>query len=176
MPSENRYAWGRHAFGFFGVRPGLLDAEVVDREGEVQRRGHAHGAEVGGPRPSGLILRVRCGFVHRMVVPVACAVGVAIGLLLLWAGSRAAITIAVAEIHDGHLELTRGSLPPRVLDDLRDIAVRPRIKSATVRIVRARDRARVEVHGEVSEPQRQRLRNVVGNVRVAQLVRAKNRR
>jgi Protein of unknown function (DUF3634) len=111
-----------------------------------------------------------------MLVPIACAVGVAIGLFLLWVGSRAAITIAVAEIQDGHIELTRGSLPPRVLDDLRDIAVRPRIKSATVRIVRARDRARVEVHGEVSEPQRQRLRNVVGNVRVAQLVRGKNRR
>jgi Protein of unknown function (DUF3634) len=110
-----------------------------------------------------------------MAVLVACAIGVAIGLVLVWANARAAITIAVAEIRDGKLELTRGTLSPRVLDDLRDIAARPRIKSASVRIVRAKDRARVEVHGEVSEQQLQRLRNVVGNVRVAQLVRANRR-
>src|SRR5258708_5988673 len=110
-----------------------------------------------------------------MAVLVACAIGVAIGLVLVWANARAAITIAVAEIRDGKLELTRGTLSPRVLDDLRDIAARPRIKSATVRIVRAKDRARIEVHGEVSEQQLQRLRNVVGNVRVAQLVRANRR-
>jgi uncharacterized protein DUF3634 len=110
-----------------------------------------------------------------MAVLVACAVGVAIGLLLVWANARAAITIAIAEIRNGKLELTRGMLSPRVLDDLRDVAARPRIKSATLRIVRAKDHARVEVRGEVSEQQRQRLRNVVGNVRVAQLVKADRR-
>jgi hypothetical protein len=46
------------------------------------------------------------------------------------------------------------------------------VKSATVRILRAKDRARVEVSGEISEQQVQRLRNVVGNVPVAQLVKA----
>lgn len=107
-----------------------------------------------------------------MAVLVACAIGVAIGLLLVWANARAAITIAIAEIRDGKLELTRGGLSPRVLGDLRDIAARPRVKSATVRIVRAKDRARVEVSGDISEQQVQRLRNVVGNVPVAQLVKA----
>jgi Protein of unknown function (DUF3634) len=110
-----------------------------------------------------------------MAVLVACAIGVAIGLLLVWASARAAITIAVAEIRDGQLELTRGGLSPRVLDSLREIALRPRIKHATLRIVRARGRAAIEVHGEVSEPQRQQLRNVVGNVSVAQLARANRR-
>lgn len=107
-----------------------------------------------------------------MAVLVACAIGVAIGLLLVWANARAAITIAVAEIKDGKLELTRGGLSPRVLGDLRDIAARPRIKSATLRIVRAKDRARIEVTGDVSEQHVQRLRNVVGNVPIAQLVKA----
>jgi len=107
-----------------------------------------------------------------MAVLVACAIGVAIGLLLVWANARAAITIAVAEIENGKLELTRGGLSPRVLGDLRDIASRPRIESATLRIVRAKDRARIEVHGEVPEQQVQRFRNVIGNVPVAQLVRA----
>jgi hypothetical protein len=110
-----------------------------------------------------------------VAVLVACAVGVAIGLLALWSSSRAAITIAVAEIQDGKLELTRGGLSPRVLGDLRDIAARPRIKSATVRVLRQKDRARIEVRGNVSEQQVQRMRNVVGNVPVAQLVKAQRR-
>lgn len=110
-----------------------------------------------------------------MAVLVACAVGVAIGLLLVWANARAAITIALAEVRDGKLELARGTLSPRVLGDLRDIVSRPSIKSATLRIVRAKDHARVEVHGEVSEQQLQRLRNVIGNVRIAQLVKADRR-
>ena len=110
-----------------------------------------------------------------MAVLVACALGVAIGLVALWASSRAAITIAVAEIRDGKLELTRGGLSPRVLDDLRDIASRPRVRSATVRVLRQKDRARIEVHGEMSEQQVQRMRNVVGNVPVAQLIRTRRR-
>jgi hypothetical protein len=110
-----------------------------------------------------------------MAVLVACAIGVAIGLVLVWANARAAITIAIAEIREGKLELTRGALSPRVLDDLREVVARPRIKSATLRIVRAKDHARVEVRGDVSDQQLQRLRNVVGNVRVAQLVRANRR-
>lgn len=107
-----------------------------------------------------------------MPVLVACAIGVAILLLLVWANARSAITIAVAEVRDGKVEITRGAVSPRVLGDLRDIAARPRIASATLRILRSKDRARVEVHGKVPEAQVQRFRNVVGNVPVAQLVKA----
>ena len=110
-----------------------------------------------------------------MSVLVAAAIGVAILMTLVWANARRAITIAVAEIRDGKLEITRGGLSPRVLGDLRDIASRPRIGSCTLRILRAKDRARVEVHGKVSEQQVQRFRNVVGNVPVAQLVKATRR-
>jgi hypothetical protein len=110
-----------------------------------------------------------------MAVLVACAIGVAIGLLLVGAVSRSAITIAIAEIRNGELELTRGKLSPRILGDLRDVASRPRIETATLRIVRAKDHARVEVHGKVSEQQVQRLRNVVGSVHLAQLVNAGKR-
>jgi hypothetical protein len=106
-----------------------------------------------------------------VAVLVACAIGVAIGLLLVWANARSAITIAVAEIRDGKLEITRGGLSPRVLGDLRDIASRPRVKSATVRITRAKDHARVEITGDISDQQQQRVRNVIGNVPVAQLVK-----
>ncbi len=105
-----------------------------------------------------------------MAVMVAAAIGVAILLLLVWSSARSAITIAVVEIREGKVEITRGGIAPRVLGDLRDIAARPRITSATVRIIRAKDRARVEVSGNVSEQQVQRLRNVIGNVPVAQLM------
>jgi hypothetical protein len=108
-----------------------------------------------------------------MAVLVASAMGLAILLLLVWSGARSAITIAVAEIRQGKLEITRGGLAPRVLGDLRDIAARPRIESASLRIIRAKDRARVEIRGAVSHPQAQRIRNVIGNVPVAQLMKAK---
>jgi hypothetical protein len=107
-----------------------------------------------------------------MAVLIACAIGVAIGLLAVWSSARAAITVAIAVIKDGRVELTRGGLSPRVLDDLRDIASRPRIKSATLRIVRQKERARVEVRGHVSDPQLQRIRNVVGSAPLAQLMKA----
>ena len=107
-----------------------------------------------------------------MAVLVACAIGVAVLLLLVWASSRNAITIAVAEVQDGKLEVTRGGLSPRVVGDLRDVVSRPKVKSATLRILRQKDRARIEIHGDISEQQVQRLRNVVGNVPVAQLVKA----
>ena len=111
-----------------------------------------------------------------MPVMVAAALGVAFLLLLVWASSRSAITIAVAEVRDGKLEIVRGGLSPRVLGDLRDVVSRPRIASATLRILRAKDRARIEVRGKVSEQQVQRLRNVLGNVPEAQLVKATRRR
>jgi len=110
-----------------------------------------------------------------MPVFVAAAIGLAILLTLVWAQARAAITIAVVEIRNGKLEITRGGLSPRVLGDLRDVASRPSISGATLRIIRAKDRARVEVHGKVSEQQVQRFRNVIGNVPVAQLVKATRR-
>jgi hypothetical protein len=106
---------------------------------------------------------------------VACAIGVAIGLLLLWTSARAAITIAVLEIQDGKIRVARGGLAPRVLDDLRDVVSRPRIKSATVRVTRAKDHAHIEVRGDVPAVQVQRLRNVIGNVGLAQLVSGRRR-
>jgi hypothetical protein len=111
-----------------------------------------------------------------MPILVASALGLAVLLVLVWVNARAAITIAVAEIREGKVEVTRGGLTPRVLGDLRDIASRPRIHSARLRIVRAKDRARVEIHGQVSEQQTQRIRNVIGTVPVAQLAKKATRR
>lgn len=110
-----------------------------------------------------------------MAVVVACALGVAILFLLVWASARSAITIAVLEIESGKIRVARGGLAPRVLEDLRDVVSRPRIESATLRVVRAKDHARLEVSGKIPEQQMQRIRNVVGTVKLAQLVNARRR-
>ena len=102
----------------------------------------------------------------------ACALGVALGLALVWLASRAAITICVADVDDGHVKVVRGAIAPRVLADLRDIAQRPRVASGTVRIVRAKDRAQVEIAGAFTDAQRQQIRNVVGTVPLAKLTNA----
>jgi hypothetical protein len=108
-----------------------------------------------------------------VAILVAVGIGIALGLLLLWFSARAAITVAVLEVKNGKLEVTRGALSPRVLGDLRDVAARPKIASATLRVVRQKDRARVEIHGDLTEGQAQRFRNVIGNVSVAQLTAGK---
>lgn len=108
-----------------------------------------------------------------MEVLAAIAIGVALGLVGLWFSARSAITICVAEVEKGKLRVTKGGLAPRVLDDVRDVVRRPKIKLATIRVLRAKDRARIEVVGEVSEAQVQQLRNVIGSVPLAKLVNAR---
>jgi hypothetical protein len=104
-----------------------------------------------------------------MEVMGAFAIGVAIALVLVWLSARAAITICVARVRDGKLEITRGWIAPRVLADMRDVVKKPRVKSATVRVVRAKGRARVEARGDLTDAQVQRLRNVIGIRALAEL-------
>jgi Protein of unknown function (DUF3634) len=104
-----------------------------------------------------------------MAVVVAFAVATLLGLVALWWSARGAITICVLEVVDGKVALAKGALAPRVLADLQDIVKRPKVKSATLRISRAKDFAKLEVSGTVSKLQRQQLQNLVGNVPVAKL-------
>ena len=104
-----------------------------------------------------------------MTVLVATGAGMALALVLLWLASRAAITVCLAQVRDGKLEITRGWIAPRVLGDMRDVVKKPRVKRATIRVVRSRDRARVEASGDLSDAQVQRLRNVIGTRSLAEL-------
>jgi hypothetical protein len=101
---------------------------------------------------------------------------VALALVALWVSTRAAITICVLDVTSGHVVVRSGGIAPRILADLRDVASRPKIALATLRIVRARGRAALEVSGAVSPAQLQQLRNVVGSVPLAKLVNARGRR
>jgi len=109
-------------------------------------------------------------------MPLVFALAVVAAALALWASARAAITVCVLEITDGKIELRRGAIAPRVLADLADVIGRPRVASATLRIVRNAGRARLEVHGAISEEQKQRLRNVVGALPLAKLANGRRRR
>jgi hypothetical protein len=92
-----------------------------------------------------------------------------VAMLGLWAMARNATTVCVLEIQKGKVVVTRGNLAPRVLGDIRDVVSRPKVRHATLRISRSRGHAEVDMHGELSPEQRQRLRNVIGNVPLAKL-------
>jgi hypothetical protein len=104
------------------------------------------------------------------------AAAVAIGLVALYVSARAAITVCVLEVVAGQVFVRRGGLASRIRADIEDVVARPKIERATLRIVRDRGGAVLEVKGEVSAAQRQQLRNVVGSVPLAKLVNTRRRR
>jgi hypothetical protein len=107
------------------------------------------------------------------MVLAAAGVMLVIALALVWAGAKNAITVCVAEVNNGKISVTRGGLAPRVLADVADVVKRPKVKHARLRVVRAKDHARLEARGDLSDDQLQRLRNVIGTVPLAQLTKKK---
>ncbi len=100
---------------------------------------------------------------------------VAIALVALWASARAAVTVCVLDVSSGEVMVRSGGVAPRVLADIGDVVARPKIARATLRIVRQRGRAALEVSGAVSPAQLQQLRNVVGSVPLAKLANARRK-
>jgi len=82
---------------------------------------------------------------------------------------RRANELFVVSVSEGQASLRRGRIPQGLLGDIGDVVRRPRVKKATIRVVKEGGRPRVYVQGQLSEVQRQRLRNVVGNVPVAKI-------
>jgi uncharacterized protein DUF3634 len=104
------------------------------------------------------------------------AAALAIGLVALYLSARAGITICVLDVVEGKVFVRRGGLVSRIRADIEDVVARPKIERATLRIVRDRGRAVLEVKGAVSAAQQQQLRNVVGSVPLAKLVNTLRRR
>jgi hypothetical protein len=90
----------------------------------------------------------------------------------LYVAARRAVTIAELEIDHGVVTVVRGGIAPPVLADLRDVAKRPPMHGVRVRIVRSSGRAEVQLSGNPSAEQAQRIRNVVGGVPLARLLNA----
>jgi hypothetical protein len=101
---------------------------------------------------------------------------VAIALIALWLSARAAVTVCLLDITRGDVVVRRGGLAPRILAEIGDVAARPKIAQATLRVVRERGRAVLEVNGTVPPAQLQQLRNVVGSVPLAKLANSRRRR
>ncbi len=98
---------------------------------------------------------------------------ITLALAALFWRAREAITICVIEVTGGRAKIARGRMAPRVFADVCDVVRRPRVERATVRVVRSRDHARVEVRGEISDAQLQQIRNVIGSVPLAKLINAR---
>jgi len=104
------------------------------------------------------------------------AVALLFGLLLLLLLSiPLAISLGRASelfcvtVRNGKATFRRGRVPQRLLDDISDVVKKPRVKKATIRVVKERGRPRAIISGEVSDATRQRLRNVVGTFSTAKL-------
>jgi hypothetical protein len=108
------------------------------------------------------------------LVFIALAVFAALAALLV--ASRNATTICVVECTAGVVTVRRGAIAEGILSDLGDVLRRPVIHHATIRISRSQGRAEVSVRGDVSEAQRQQLRNVVGRVPLAKLMTSRRSR
>lgn len=91
-------------------------------------------------------------------------------LLCFGALARRALVLCELRADGGGLDVARGNLPPATLEDLRDVAEAARLDGLRIRVLRGSDRARVEVRGSIDPGALQRLRNVVGNVPLSQLV------
>jgi hypothetical protein len=110
-----------------------------------------------------------------MDVVLAMIVATLIALALLWRAARSAITVCVVEVRGGRIEVTHGGIAPRVLADLGDVLARPRVERGTLRIMRSRGATEVEVDGDLTEAQRQQVRNVIGSVPLAKLANVRRR-
>ncbi len=78
-------------------------------------------------------------------------------------------TVAVVTFERGKAHATRGRLPARVMNEIRDVAERMKIRSGKVTIRRESGTARVDLTGVDDPRAAQQLRNVIGRFRLAEL-------
>ncbi len=79
------------------------------------------------------------------------------------------------KIRDGKLRVARGKIPPALLGDLSDIVKNPPLPEGTLRGVVEDRLVRIYADAELSEAQRQQIRNVVSAWPVAKVRNAPRR-
>jgi Protein of unknown function (DUF3634) len=72
-------------------------------------------------------------------------------------------------LHEGRIRIARGRIPQRLLDDIADVLRDPRVGAGTLRGVSEDGCVRLYAEADLTEGQRQRLRNVIGGWQVAQI-------
>jgi hypothetical protein len=90
------------------------------------------------------------------------------GLAIL-VGLRRANELFVVDLGGGRARLARGRVPPRLLADLEDVARAAPGARGRVRVVVRSATPAVVVRGAIDEGTAQRVRNVVGQFRLAEL-------
>jgi hypothetical protein len=78
-------------------------------------------------------------------------------------------------IHDGRVRVARGRVPQRLLQDIGDVVRDPEVVKGTLRGVSEDGRVRLYPDAELSEAQKQRLRNVIAQWPVAKVRNAARR-
>jgi hypothetical protein len=109
-----------------------------------------------------------------MELVLTIAVIAAVGALFV--ASRNATMLCVLSVDGGRVVVKRGAMSEIILSDIADVVRAPSVRRATVRISRRQGRAQVDVSGEVSDAQRQQLRNVIGSVPLAKLVNVRRQK
>jgi hypothetical protein len=79
------------------------------------------------------------------------------------------------KLRDGGLHVARGRIPPALLGDLADILRDPEVREGTLRGVVEDRIVRIYADAELSDAQRQRIRNVVSAWPVAKVRNAPRR-
>lgn len=99
----------------------------------------------------------------------------AIALLLLLATVPLVLALLRANelfylrLREGRIRVARGRIPQRLLDDIGDVLRDPAVTAGTLRGVSEDGRVRLYAEADLTEGQRQRLRNVIGGWQVAQI-------
>jgi hypothetical protein len=102
-------------------------------------------------------------------LPLILPILLLLGMIPLVLGLMRANELFALRARDGVVTVLRGRIPPRLLSDIRDIMKRPPLVPAKIRIVVEDSAPRVYVEGELSDAQKQRLRNVVSTWPVAKI-------
>jgi hypothetical protein len=106
----------------------------------------------------------------------------AVALLLLLAMSPLVVALLRANelfylrLRDGRVRVARGRIPQALLNDIADVLRDPPVDAGAIRGVSEDGRVRLYPACELSEAQRQRLRNVVARWPVATVRAAPRRR
>jgi hypothetical protein len=69
----------------------------------------------------------------------------------------------------GRIRIARGRIPQRLLDDIADVLKEPAVTRGTLRGVSEDGRVRLYAEAELTDAQRQRLRNVIAGWAVTQV-------
>jgi hypothetical protein len=100
---------------------------------------------------------------------------IALALLLLLLTAPLVVALLRAnelfclKLRGGRIRVARGRIPQRLLDDIGDVLGDPPVTEGTLRGVSEGGRVRLYAEADLTEGQRQRLRNVIGQWSVTQV-------